>query len=265
MKQILFLAIILLGLNLNAQTEIKKGSYIFDENIITNQSNMTVKDQKAPIEIIKNSKITVVGQSDDLKKVYIKYWKYTLSEGTDKNPLTLEQNEENAKLKPYNDSVFELPAEIFKKITSPLYSYYKGTTVGVYTVPFRLRGSGNNFDFESSLSLQANIVLGLGTQRMDSSWFDLSLGIGLTGVNLNSDNSLVTESRTASAFTVSGGMVIKPSKFANIGIFVGFDNLSRSDRDVDWVHNGNLWVGLGINVSFNAITTTESAAPGNQD
>jgi hypothetical protein len=202
--------------------------------------------------------------SDDLKTVYIKYWNYSLKQKSKNNWYSKATFTDNPKANKFNGNVFELPSEYFKKITQPLFSRYKGTSVGVYTIPFRLRGSGDDFDFESSLSLQANLVAGFGKRTNESSWIDLSLGIGLTGVNLNSNNSNVTDQRTASAFTVSSGIVLKPSKYANIGLFLGWDNLGVNDKDVDWVHNGNLWVGLGINISFNTITTDQSATGDSQ-
>ena len=258
MKNYLLLLLIIFGYNLNAQTEIEKGSYQFTSNIIEDFSPLKEKGDTQEVEIFQGSKVTVVGMSDDLKTVYIKYWNYSTNIKTRNGFLGKVTLSANQKATDFNNKVFELPSESFKKITEPLFKRYKGTNVGVYTVPFRLRGSGDDFDFESSLSLQANLVAGFGKRTKESSWIDLSLGIGLTGVNLNSNNSNVTDQRTASAFTVSSGLVVKPSKFANLGLFLGWDNLSASDRDVDWVHNGNLWVGLGINVSFNTITTNQS-------
>ncbi|WP_026809924.1 hypothetical protein [Arenibacter latericius] len=101
-------------------------------------------------------------------------------------------------------------------------------------------------------------MAGFGTRTKEYSWIDISLGIGLTGVNLNSDNSNISGQRTASAFTISSGIVVKPSKFANLGLFIGSDTLGANDRDVQWIYNRDLWIGLGLNVSFNAITTNQS-------
>lgn len=123
----------------------------------------------------------------------------------------------------------------------------------------RLRGIKENFDFESSLSLQSNLVFGFGTRESTSSQLDLSLRIGLTSINLNEKNSSVVEERTASAFTASIGAVWKPSNFANIGAFVGADILGANDSDIDWLHNGETWLGIGVNISFDQIKTANSA------
>jgi hypothetical protein len=157
--------------------------------------------------------------------------------------------------KKYNDSVYQMPKDIYVSAASPVYSRFKGFNVGAYSIPFRLRGMGSsNFDFESSLSLQSNLVLGLGSQYRKESWADFSIGIGLTGVNLTKKNSNVTEDRTASAFTISGGVLLKASKFANIGIFGGWDLLTQKDKDVKWIYDGQPWLGIGINISFQEIT-----------
>lgn len=257
-KELLFILVLLIISNANSQDKIEKGSYQFTTNIIQSSSEMKEKGGTGKVEIFKGSKITVVGISNDLTTVYIKYWNYPVNIKTKNGFFKKKTISSNPRASAFNNKVFELPLESFKKIVQPLYQRYKGTNVGVYTIPFRLRGSGKDFDFESSLSLQANLVAGFGKQTMERSWIDLSLGIGLTGVNLNSNNSNIEEQRTASAFTISSGLVLKPSEFANIGLFIGCDNLGMNDRDVDWVYNGNLWIGLGINISFNTITTNQS-------
>ena len=151
------------------------------------------------------------------------------------------------------DKIFTLTLEEFSQLTSPLYRIFKGTKVGAYTVPFRLRGVGNNFDFESSLSLSANMIFGWGSTYKQESWFDASFGVGLTKVNLTKNNSLVTENRTASAFTLSLGGVVKPAPNINGGIFVGWDFLGADDRNVEWSYNKKMWLGLGINISLNEV------------
>ena len=150
---------------------------------------------------------------------------------------------------------FTMAKADFERLTTELESRFKGIDVGFYTIPFRLRGVGSSdFDFESSLSLQSNLVFKFGGRRPASlSQWEGSVGIGLTSVNLNSNNSSVTESRTASAFTLSTGILWKPTDFANFGIFIGWDNLSADDRKSNWKYNKKAWLGLGININFSRI------------
>lgn len=143
--------------------------------------------------------------------------------------------------------------------TKQLFSIYKGAEVGVYTIPFRLRGKGDKFDFESNLSLQTNVIFGFGNRNSQNSFIDLSAGVGLSSINLNENNSTVAENRTASALTWSLGAVLKPAKNVNFGVFIGADYLRADDRKVNWDYNKKMWVGLGVNISFNKLETDEPA------
>lgn len=164
----------------------------------------------------------------------------------------------------YNGDLFSMPIAIFEQITEPLYNVYKGVEVGAYSVPFRLRRANSNFDFESSLSLSANIVFGFGTRKSKESLFDLSFGLGLSSANLDNLNSDEEENRTASAFTTSFGLVFRPSKVASIGFFLGHDYLGQKDIKSNWDYNKKLWSGLGININLDAVTTNNKSTKSNQ-
>ncbi|GGH36625.1 hypothetical protein GCM10007423_29050 [Dyadobacter endophyticus] len=169
-----------------------------------------------------------------------------------------DSNSDNFKMYNEGSPLFRMTLQDFKKYARPVYRNYKGATVGLYTVPFRLRGKGDTFDFESSLALQANLVFGLGSSKSKESWLDASVGLGLSSINLDSLNSDVTQGRTASALTISLGTVIKLNRFANFGIFIGKDFLNARDRSTAWIFNKKTWVGLGINISFNDIATDKT-------
>lgn len=256
MKKIITLVILLTAFSSHISAQQISGSYEFNQSLdigASEQVRVGIKDEKSrdiKIEISSGDRITVIRVDETEGLVYFKYWFHDTS------------NADEYKL--YNNGVFTLPLSQFKQVTVPLYHWYKGATVGAYTVPFRLRGigiKGDPFDFESSLSLQANLVFGLGSIYSQTSWLDVSLGIGLTGVNLDAQNSTVTSARTASALTLSFGALFKPSDFANIGLFLGWDTLGANDREVNWLYNGGTWLGLGININFNEISTTKSAKP----
>lgn len=224
---------------LNAQDQTTySGSYKFSTGLVSDFSSLIIKGKNNNLPFNKGNKITVVSTEGD--NVYFKFWDFP---------------EKNPKSATYNNQVFTLSKKDFDDLTEPIYPEFKGVSVGAYTVPFRLRGIGNDFDFESSLSLQANIVFGLGPESSPRSKYDLSAGIGLTSINLTPDNTDngVTDIRTASAFTLSGGFLWKPDEVVNIGAFVGWDMLGANDSEVNWQYNGGTWVGIGINISFNAI------------
>lgn len=234
---------------INDSVKLISGSYYFTQNVTQKYSPQFLESSDDQIDINKGNKITVLYEINDT--IYFKYWFF---------------NEDSSSWEKYNnDKIFTMAKNEFIQISSPLYRRFKGANVGAYTIPFRLRDiKGKNFDFESSLSLQTNLVFGYGSRKDQSSFIDYSVGIGLTSVNLNSKNSLVTEDRTASAFTLSTGVVFRPSKFANIGIFIGWDYLGQKDREINWIHDGDLWMGLGINISFNEVKTSKSATKDSQ-
>lgn len=222
--------------------KLPSGSYSFQETVLPGFIESKSYDNSFnPVEIIKNHKITVV--KADSNYVYFKYWSFKDGEAK------VKYNGTN------NEKIYLLPTSEFIQLVNPVYKRYKGARVGAYTVPFRLRGIGDDFDFESSLSLSANMIFGFGSYSNQESWFDASFGIGLTKVNLTERNSDVTQNRTASAFTLSLGGVFKPAPKINGGVFIGWDYLSADDRDVNWTYNKKMWVGLGLNISLNDVKT----------
>ncbi|WP_167617712.1 hypothetical protein [Maribellus sediminis] len=237
----LFMAVSLMTLG---QKKLPSGSYAFKESILSNFSQQKSFDRTIDsMAIVKNHKVSVI--KADSNFVYYQYWRFT----DDSIRAELNGNK--------NEKIFVLPIVDFNQLTKPVYKRYKGARVGAYTVPFRLRGIGDDFDFESSLSLSANMIFGFGSYYNQESWFDASLGIGLTKVNLTAKNTknTVPQNRTASAFTLSVGGVFKPAPKINGGVFIGWDFLSADDRDVNWIYNGKMWVGLGINISLNDVET----------
>ncbi|MEL6558566.1 MAG: hypothetical protein AAFQ94_10300 [Bacteroidota bacterium] len=205
--------------------------------------------------IVRGYKVRVLYEENG--EVYFKYLKWNAS-APDKAT--------------YENKVFKMKRGDFEKLTRKLYSRGKGFSTGAYTVPFRLRWAQGNqkFDFESSLSLQGNIVYGIGTRYKEDSYLNLSLGFGLTGVQLNPENTTLrstgdplSEVRTATAFTTSFGIVLTPSPVANIGVFIGWDNLGRADNDLNWIYEGNTWVGIGVNIRFNATKNSNEPTSGN--
>lgn len=83
--------------------------------------------------------------------------------------------------------------------------------------------------------------------------------LGLSSINRNNENSNVQQDRTVSALTMSFGALVIFNRFANFGIFLGKDFLNTRDRPVNWIYNKKTWVGLGINIIFNEISTDSPA------
>jgi hypothetical protein len=249
MKRIFILSILLVSLQAFSQEISFKGSYKFTTSEIKELSPQKIKGSDTLVEIPDGAKIRVIGTSDDGTVIHYRYWLYP--EGSSNGAI-------------YNGEIFTMLTDNFIHYTQPLYSVYKGASVGMYTVPIRVRGRSDDFDFESSFSLQSNISFGFGLRKNKESLIDAAAGIGVSSINLNLNNSIVTENRSATALTYSFGFILKPNPNTNIGLFSGRDFLGRNDRNIDWVHHGKRWIGIGVNISFIPVSTTNTATGNSQ-
>ena len=71
-------------------------------------------------------------------------------------------------------------------------------------------------------------------------------------MNSKNTDSIVTTERTANALTLSSGVLLRFSEKINLGLFGGWDFLSKTDKDTNWIYDRKLWIGVGINISFNS-------------
>ncbi|WP_272149426.1 hypothetical protein [Tenacibaculum aiptasiae] len=234
----------------NKEEKLKPGNYIFTSPFQTNEEtdfNGKVLNNTSTLHKIGNiiNLISIKGDS-----VILQY--YRSKKFSDTTKKIKETTFNTTYYKSGNVlKYYKIKIDDFKKVTSPYYPRYKGASAGIYSVPFKLRF--NNFDFEQNLNIGINIGLQYRiNKKINDRWIlEPNFGIGLAKVNLNSKNSNVTESRTASAFSVSTGLILHLSKTINAGCFIGWDFLSNSDANTNWVHNKKTWLGLGINIGFN--------------
>lgn len=256
MRQLIFL-LLLLMVRFHAVSQTKFDLQVGNVySFITSKSKLMSTQRKiATIANWQNGSIEAIPangrvriEAFDSEKVVYTYLNY------DKNNQTGEYNLYNN-----GDPVFSMPINDFVQSVHPLYNAMKDPVIGLYTIPFRFRGHSETFDFESSLALQTNIVFGFGNRSKAESFLDVSAGIGLSSINLSPKNSNVSADRTASAITVSGGVLWKPTRFTNIGLFIGSDFLPAKDRNVNWIYAGKLWTGVGINISFNKVDTDRTS------
>ncbi len=147
------------------------------------------------------------------------------------------------------------------------YNYYqrfRSVRAGFFTVPFKLRL--NDFDFEQNVNLGMNIGFQFRiSKKFDDKWLlEPTLGIGLATVSLNPENSnlIGEDNRTASAFSISGGLVIHFTNNINLGLQYGWDHLGNNDREVNWIFDRKPWLGIGINIGF-SISETKQSEPTN--
>lgn len=160
---------------------------------------------------------------------------------------------------------FRMKADDFNKFTTKYYARFKGVVAGVFTVPFKIRL--NDFDFEQNVNIGMNLGFPFRINRLkDDKWLlTPTLGIGLSTINLNQknsnleDNSTEGANRTASALTLSSGLMIQFSNTINLGFQIGFDYLGNNDKSIRWKYDRKPWLGIGINIGVSVSETKNTS------
>lgn len=247
MKKLLVLLILIPLVSLSQEKNylVENGQYYFTKTLSHTDSDEKISNELiGNLEIKKKHIIQIV--NFDSKKVSYRY----LTFSDDK--LKKLYNEDNETL--------TMSIEDFSFYTNKYLSRFREWKVGAYTVPIRIRSKNENFEFESNLSLGANIAKGINISRYgDLGYVEISFGISLTKVNLTEDNSAIKtvnpdlNTLSQSALTTSFGLAIHLAKNVNFGLFYGWDFLEGSDQEkLKWIHNKKPWLGFGINISFNS-------------
>ncbi|MEP5339518.1 MAG: hypothetical protein ABJL44_14005 [Algibacter sp.] len=160
----------------------------------------------------------------------------------------------------------KLSLEDFKNYTTELYPIFKGVSAGIFTVPFKIRL--NDFDFEQNVNIGMNLSFPFRLNRLkeDKDLLTPTIGLGLATINLNPKNSNleVTDdedtNRTASAFSMSWGLMYQFTNSINIGFQYGFDFLGNNDKEVKWKYDKKPWLGIGINIGLSLSDNKNSNA-----
>ena len=160
--------------------------------------------------------------------------------------------EENGDLK-----TFAITKTAFDQNTTPYYSRYAGVTAGLVTMPIKLRLNSDDYEPNINLGLNVGFKFRITRTQKDSWQIQPTVGIGISDIPLNSANSNVKEIENRTAFTFSGGLLFIVNKTINLGVFMGWDKLSKINQVVDWKYQNKPWLGIGINVGFNSSNTTE--------
>ena len=171
--------------------------------------------------------------------VYFKFWKFV-----DKIEKQKEINGEQSEI------IYEMPLEKFSKMVN-LYYNRVDWQVGFFNVPYKLRFK--EFDFTSNINAGLNLSAKIRMNRRIENGFALApmVGIGVTGIDINTANSNSTTVAKLTAYTVNTGGLVYITENINVGILVGWDILSATDqKNYGWKYNGKPWLGLGINFSF---------------
>lgn len=163
--------------------------------------------------------------------------------------------------------IFKLETSAFNKFTTKYYPLFKGVTAGVFTVPFKIRIS--DFDFEQNINIGMNLGFPFRLNRkLENNWLlSPTLGIGLSSINLNPKNSALAQNenedanRSASAFSISGGLLLQFNETINIGVQLGWDYLGNIDKNIHWKYDRKPWVGIGINIGVSLSKSKTPSSP----
>ena len=249
-------------------------NYFFkaEQGITTNKKMKLFGTKALPIdiEIKKNHKIKIIDIVND--SIYFKYLLFSKPNDTLSVSIKKEKNYYvfNEDITSNNTKIFSLKKDEFEKLTQTLYNRFRGFKYGAYTVPIRLRKNGDKFEFNSNLSLGANIIGRFGLRTKEHLFIDFSFGVGLTKVDLNKENSILgtigsdfekIDVLSPTAFTITFGALFNLAENVNIGAYWGWDKLSSADNKAQWVYNNKPWLGIGLNVGFSGKAKNSS---GNQ-
>lgn len=156
---------------------------------------------------------------------------------------------------------YSIKKEDFRILTETYFNFFRGYNYGAFTVPTRMRLTKETFEFDSNLSLGANVSFRFGVRNTtEHRYTDFILGFSITKVNLTAENSILGDSTIMDnpyaqiatlspvAITPSIGALISLSENINIGIYGGADIISSADQKSKWIYNGRPWLGIGLNI-----------------
>lgn len=243
MKKLFLIGLYLFCMSLSAQENYLEigNNYYFNSTLNEKLSKQKINLENDALSINENLvkqgyKINVV----DIKgnKVFFKYLRFTY------DSLRKIYNGDNDE-----DKIFSTSKEEFQNLTEKYYNTFRGFRYGAYSVPIRLSGKEGSFEFDSNLSLGANIIARLGLRKHEFLYLDFSLGLSLSKVNLNPENSLLGDPGgfeditvlSPAALSISFGALINLAKNLNAGIYLGWDHLSSADNKAGWIYNKKPW------------------------
>lgn len=275
MKKIIFILLIILTINANAQ-EITGKSYLTIVNnievseVTSSQKYLVSKGVKFSIDAIKGDSILV------------SFWSFSNPEHNESHTKkddsgTLKKDTVNAILKRGRNKLrmediniklnlqykyigywsnylqFRMSLGDLNDKTVEYYGSSNNFTYGVMTLPIKVRfGNGKEryFDFEENL----NLGFTFGYQRQIHSRvkqsFNILGGVGISRVTFNEDDrpDPTSTEETAAALMLSIGSLYQYETF-QVGVFFGTDLIPGSTGN-KWDFQGKPWLGIAIGVSL---------------
>lgn len=133
-------------------------------------------------------------------------------------------------------------------------TWFDGTSLslGVITIPYKLRFQYDDAPFSFSPSISLGTTLGI-KQRVSKTYLAYLNGIvytGLSSVELNNSNSnpnlytLSSSSRNEAAFTFALGIMYTVNSI-QVGVILGKDYISNQTT-INWAYHNKYWFAVGI-------------------
>ena len=149
---------------------------------------------------------------------------------------------------------------VFERFSQKTYASGRSSyelAAGALILPVKLRfgGADRSFDFSKDLTISTTGGFRWRTSETRENYFNALIGVGLSSVALNSDNTrkAIEKSTDRAALTWIAGGMFDIDKF-QFGAFVGQDRISQPNQG-DWVYQGRTWLAVGLGYSLFGATS----------
>ncbi len=259
----------LVSISLIAQTDAEDGilignHYITKADILLAEWNMTgASSFEDSNKIAKSGAIFTIHKIKD-SSLIIKFWMFSKKSSTKKNWCQSNDSSELAKdsVPPTdncssnkyigyhtNEKYFVIDIKSLNTYATPYNGRSNNFTWGLILFPTKIRfanGSGGSFNFTDNFTLGTTAGYEIGFAGVKNYSLSILGGVGISAINVDSSTThgYVKNSITASAFTVSAGVVYSYEKM-QIGLFYGWDFMSGNLGN-KWVYDAKPWLSVGI-------------------
>ena len=201
--------------------------------------------------------------TDSIKKLSSSSKKDTTSESsTNKNTNLLSSD-----TKPYISTYYLMSRT---DLDSGCIKYYQRNlksmafTIGLVTMPVKIRTGKNRFDFQGNLSLGTTAGGKMRISNYNPNYVDFLAGVSISTVTLDSFSTRGKISgqpiNNVAVFSPSLGIVFEFGR-AQAGVFYGWDFLNSSmNSKYTWIYNKRSWLSVGFGFSIFSVSSPNTAA-----
>lgn len=152
---------------------------------------------------------------------------------------------------------FLIAADVLKERAKTYHrlSFLPGITAGTAIVPIKMRFG--DFDFSKDFTIGSTVGASWRISHNHESYVSLLIGFGVTSVTVDTVDH--------AAITPTLGLVFEFPKNIQLGIFTGWDFISKNDLP-EWDYQGKTWlsVGIGYTILSKQAKTSQTLRPPRQ-